>query len=326
MSLRKIVLASFTIVVLSLTTVHPQAFCLSKATQVSRPGAALEGSATKKVQPSYPPLAKAARVEGSVEVEVTIDEEGNVIAARALSGHPLLKDAALAAARQWKFTPSTQNGRSVKVISTLTFTFGSDHSKEIELLNKRIADDLSSADLRYQLGLQYLEKGEPDKAIEPFKHAIDLDPKLAKAYVGLGHAYSRIDKIELAIEAYKQGARVDPEYAEADFYLGMLYWREDRHSEAVEAFNRAVKRDNQMLMAYVGMGRSYAELSRYQEAVQSLKQAAKIKPDSLEAHIELGEIYLKLGDKESAMTEYRILKGIKPFMAERLLEKINQHR
>jgi protein TonB len=70
-----------------------------------------------------PPLARAARISGSVVVEVMIDEVGNVISARALSGHPLLKDAAVDAARQWQFAPTLLSGAAVKVIGTLTFNF-----------------------------------------------------------------------------------------------------------------------------------------------------------------------------------------------------------
>jgi protein TonB len=73
--------------------------------------------------PDYPPLARAAQVSGSVVVEVAIDEEGNVFHARALSGHPLLKDAAIEAARGWKFAPTTLEGKAVKVIGSLTFNF-----------------------------------------------------------------------------------------------------------------------------------------------------------------------------------------------------------
>jgi TonB family protein len=60
---------------------------------------------------------------GAVVVEVTIDENGNVIAASAVSGHPLLKDAAVAAARRWKFQATKLSGQPVKVIGTITFNF-----------------------------------------------------------------------------------------------------------------------------------------------------------------------------------------------------------
>jgi len=73
-------------------------------------GNVLQGSAIRQVEPAYPALAKAAGVTGSVVVEILIDERGNVISANALSGHPLLKDAAVEAARGWKFNPTRVEG------------------------------------------------------------------------------------------------------------------------------------------------------------------------------------------------------------------------
>jgi TonB family protein len=83
----------------------------------------LQGSATRKVAPAYPPIAKAARAQGAVEVNVTIDENGNVTAAEAVSGHPLLRDAAIEAAKQWQFNPTSLGGEAVKVQGLLTFNF-----------------------------------------------------------------------------------------------------------------------------------------------------------------------------------------------------------
>lgn len=83
----------------------------------------LATSAIKRVDPDYPSLAKAANVSGTVQVEITVDETGNVISARAVSGHPLLKAAAVDAARQWQFSPTTLSGQPVKVAGTLTFNF-----------------------------------------------------------------------------------------------------------------------------------------------------------------------------------------------------------
>jgi protein TonB len=90
---------------------------------IRKSGGVLQASATRRVEPKMPPLAKAANVTGAVVVEVTVDEDGNVIAARAISGHPLLKDAAVSAAREWKFAPTQLSGVPVKVIGTLTFNF-----------------------------------------------------------------------------------------------------------------------------------------------------------------------------------------------------------
>ena len=83
----------------------------------------LQGYALRKVQPPYPAIAKAARTQGAVEVAITVSEEGRVISAEAVSGHPLLREAAVAAARQWTFSPTEMKGTPVKVQGILTFNF-----------------------------------------------------------------------------------------------------------------------------------------------------------------------------------------------------------
>jgi TonB family protein len=86
-------------------------------------GGVLNGKATSLPDPVYPPVAKAARASGTVVVRVTVDEKGDVISAEAVSGHPLLRAAAVAAARQAKFKPTLLNGKPVKVTGTLNYTF-----------------------------------------------------------------------------------------------------------------------------------------------------------------------------------------------------------
>jgi protein TonB len=58
-----------------------------------------------------------------VTVQVMIDESGNVVSARAVSGHPLLQQSAASAARQARFTPTTLGGRPVKVTGVLIYNF-----------------------------------------------------------------------------------------------------------------------------------------------------------------------------------------------------------
>jgi TonB family protein len=91
--------------------------------QITVSGGVLQGSAIRKVQPPYPPIAKAAKASGAVQVQILVNETGEVIEANAISGHPLLRDAALQAARQWQFKPTELSGRAVKVQGILTFNF-----------------------------------------------------------------------------------------------------------------------------------------------------------------------------------------------------------
>ncbi|HKY06376.1 MAG TPA: energy transducer TonB [Blastocatellia bacterium] len=83
----------------------------------------LQGSAIRRVEPTYPSFAISARITGQVVVEVTVDEAGNVTQARALSGHALLRKVSVDAAYGWKWRPTLLNNVPVKVIGTITFNF-----------------------------------------------------------------------------------------------------------------------------------------------------------------------------------------------------------
>src|SRR5262245_47594390 len=82
-----------------------------------------QGKAIKKVQPRYPADAKAAGVSGAVSVRVLISEEGKVIEAEDVSGHQLLREAAVEAAKQWVFSPTKRSDVPVKVKGIITFHF-----------------------------------------------------------------------------------------------------------------------------------------------------------------------------------------------------------
>ena len=94
-----------------------------KIKKVASAAGGIQGSAITKVNPEYPAVAKAAGVQGAVQVTVVIDEMGNVISSQPLNGHPLLREAAIRAANEWKFKPTQVGGQPTKVEGTLTFNF-----------------------------------------------------------------------------------------------------------------------------------------------------------------------------------------------------------
>ncbi|MDQ3799209.1 MAG: energy transducer TonB [Acidobacteriota bacterium] len=83
----------------------------------------LNANAVSLPKPEYPRAAKAVRAAGVVSIQVTIDEEGNVISAEAVAGHPLLQPAALKAARLAKFPPTLLEGKPVKVTGIIVYYF-----------------------------------------------------------------------------------------------------------------------------------------------------------------------------------------------------------
>lgn len=73
--------------------------------------------------PPYPPIAKVAHVEDTVIFELLVSKTGDVVCARSLTGHPLLRAAALAAVLNWKFEPTEVSGSPVRVVSTVAINF-----------------------------------------------------------------------------------------------------------------------------------------------------------------------------------------------------------
>ncbi|MFL6276260.1 MAG: TonB family protein [Blastocatellia bacterium] len=263
---------------------------------IRKSGGVLQGSATRRVEPAYPPLAKTARVSGAVVVEVTVDEAGNVTSARAISGHPLLKPAAEAAARGWKFTPMMLQSTPVKVIGTITFNFHLYSQEDIERMKQRIAETPNDAELYGELADMYVDMGQSEEALGAYRQALALEPRDVDARMGLGNVEERLGHMEAAIEVFKQVAQTsdNPKYA---------------------------------AMALIRLAGIYFGQQRYQEVVEAYKQVATYDRDfDPRDYMWLATAYLKLGDKQSAMEQYRKLKEIDSSAAERLLKQINSQQ
>jgi len=74
-------------------------------------------------RPIYPPLAKQARIQGTVHLRAIIAKDGTIQQLEVLSGHPLLVQAAVDAAKQWRYQPTLLNGEPVEVETTIVVVF-----------------------------------------------------------------------------------------------------------------------------------------------------------------------------------------------------------
>jgi len=90
----------------------------------------------KQVAPVYPQVARQARVEGMVILEAKTDEQGNVVEARVLRSIPILDQAAIDAVKQWKYEPLVVDGKTRKVIFTVTVRFMLKEGDKVKTLDK----------------------------------------------------------------------------------------------------------------------------------------------------------------------------------------------
>jgi len=97
--------------------------CGLPANSVSVPQGVSQGLLIHKVQPVYPPLARQARIRGTVEFKAVIGKDGRVEHLEVVSGHPMLVTAAMDAVKQWQYKPYFVNGEPVEVATTINVNF-----------------------------------------------------------------------------------------------------------------------------------------------------------------------------------------------------------
>jgi len=83
----------------------------------------VSGLLVRRVQPTYPPLARQARIQGVVVLQAQISKDGNIENLQLISGHPMLAPAAIEAVKQWKYRPYLLNGEPVEVETQVQVNF-----------------------------------------------------------------------------------------------------------------------------------------------------------------------------------------------------------
>jgi len=236
----------------------------------SVPEEVLRSAAVELPRPEYPQAAMLGRVEGNVEVRVLVDEQGNVINARAMSGSPLLIDAAEAAARKARFSNAKLSPDSSRIYSVIKYGFKIPAS---EVSSTPSSNESSAEHKRVKI-----EEGAPvSKAVTQPGGSSVAGPKL-------------------------------PTNPSTSFYkTGLSYLAVGRHAEAVKALKQAVQQDPNNAIAYMKLGLAYSGLHQYREAVTVLKMAISIKPkviDDAEAYYQLGHAYTSLGKHLDALKAF----------------------
>jgi protein TonB len=82
-----------------------------------------EGDLIRKTQPTYPALARSARIQGIVVLQAVISKQGTIENVTVLTGHPMLIPAAIDAVRQWRYRPYILNNELVEVGTQITVNF-----------------------------------------------------------------------------------------------------------------------------------------------------------------------------------------------------------
>ena len=95
----------------------------NKKKRISVGGLVQQAMLIRRVEPSYPQLAKQTRVSGQVHLHAIISTDGNIASLQVIDGHPLLVQSALDAVGQWRYKPTLLNGQAVEVETIITVIY-----------------------------------------------------------------------------------------------------------------------------------------------------------------------------------------------------------
>jgi len=176
------------------------------------------------------------------------------------------------------------------------------------VLTKRSTINAEAFDcyLRARNFLYQRSKKSMHAALQLFQKAIDLDPRYAEAYAGLGETYSALylDQerneawLDKAIEASLKALMYDPSLSEAFSALGHSYFNKKLYDDAITASQKAIELDPSNFSGYWLLGRIYHSRDRDKEALELFNKVIKLNPDFYSVYGDLQIVYARLGELE----------------------------
>ncbi len=161
---------------------------------------------------------------------------------------------------------------------------------------------METAQEYYSLGYSH-EKSDPEKAIEYYEKATQINPQYVEAYLDWGNLLLNQGKPDEAKEKYEKCLELDPNYKLAYHNLGYLMERSEPEV-AIDYYNKAIALDPYYFEAYNSLGSVLLNSQKYEEAKKYFKKSLEIAPNYKWAHFNLGRIFEKT-DYIKAIASYK---------------------
>ena len=176
----------------------------------------------------------------------------------------------------------------------------SQYNEQIEKVNEQIQEVLTSLEIIYRrndLGLNL---------VNVYQNFLKLDPEDLEAMLNLGKQYYDMQELEKAEETLLQLVEKDPENVEAYFYLGRSRLSMEKSTEAIAAYKKVIELQPDNVKGFAELASAYNEIGQPDTAERYVKQALGLNPNYGYAHIVYGEIYEKRAtphiDKDGRVT------------------------
>lgn len=282
-------------------------------TYINVPAAPAAAHLVKRVDPIYPPLAKMARIQGTVDLEVHIGKDGSVVSAKVKQGHPILVMSAIQAVKQWKYKPFVSDSKPVEAMTTVEIPFSlgippDQYKAEQEISGKYFKKEDACRKL---IGLRQYDQARPlcEAAVAL---AEQLPPRRAlertHAYADMGWVLLGQRNFGEALTYFRKEVDLDEKVRKPDDAdLGYGY-----HRLAVALFSTG---DIQGFLQYYTRAIDTLKLARKDMPANAIGEGFKAEyAKSLKSYQkELGEysaLLLRLGDTKAADTAEHLASSI----------------
>jgi len=261
----------------------------------------------KDVKPAYPPEAQQDRVQGVVVIDATIDPSGHVSNAIVRRSVPQLDAAAVAAVRQWEYTPTVVNGRAVPIVMTVTVSFNmsapaapappaggtSAPAPAPALTSPPITMPATNRTLGpdFEQGAQALLRKQYEEALRLFRRANDANGQkcgecflaMARAYEGMGAAKNAVSSCDRALQLAGDNPRltVEAHQTRATALMSLAELKDARKlAEAEFELRTALHMDADLPYLHFNMGVALMQEHRDEEGVAELQKELSLRPKS----------------------------------------------
>ncbi len=159
----------------------------------------------------------------------------------------------------------------------------------------------------YNMGVSYLNKKDPEKAIPFLEKAAKMNPKNFQIFHALGIAYSMLGEVNRAEEYFKIAISLNPAYGPSHNLLGVIYTQKGLYQKAEQEFKKALEDIAYPTKeaVYLNMAKLYLKMGKRQKALSTLDQAIVINKDYSPAYAFKGYIYALQGDYLRAKELYK---------------------
>lgn len=185
----------------------------------------------------------------------------------------------------------------------------------IDVYNQLIELEPEFAQAYVRRGIQQMEAGKPEKALEDFNRAIELGLKTAETYYERVKSYALLgNKKEEAMQDLRTVLELDPRHVRANDDMGYIMFEEDKKRSAYKYLTAAINNDTDNPVTFYKRALINMEEKRYEHAIVDLLDSKTCNPVNAETHYMLGNCYYELGLLDRALKAYESASLLSPFV------------